>query len=234
MTVQVRPPTSGRAARFAAAVDRMVAWMARHWLPVFNTIAAVFVLLPFLAPVLMHLGLTGPARVIYLVYSPACHQLPERSFFLFGELGAYTVAELEAERAIPAGLTLFQREMLRYIGNPQIGYKVAICERDIAIYGCILLGGLIYGTVRRRRARRGQSVPRLPLKGYLALLAPMAIDGTTQLVGLRESTWELRLITGALFGLGTVWLAYPYVDEAMQDSLKALPTEGPRVSEMAP
>jgi uncharacterized membrane protein len=182
----------------------------------------------------MHLGLSTPARAIYLMDSLTCHQLPERSFFLFGERGAYTVAELEADAAIPTGLTLFRREMLRYTGNQQIGYKVAICERDVAIYGSILVGGLIFGAVRRWRTRSGRQAPRLSIKGYLVLLVPMVIDGATQLLGLRESTWELRLITGMLFGLATVWLAYPYVDEAMQDSIKAMPVERSGISESAP
>ena len=38
---------------------------------------------------------------------------------------------------------------------------------------------------------------------YLLLIAPMAIDGLTQLVGWRESNWELRTLTGALFGLAS-------------------------------
>jgi hypothetical protein len=45
----------------------------------------------------------------------------------------------------------------------------------------------------------------------------MAIDGTTQLIGLRESDWLWRSITGALFGVGSVWLVYPYVEAAMRD-----------------
>jgi uncharacterized membrane protein len=45
----------------------------------------------------------------------------------------------------------------------------------------------------------------------------MAVDGFTQLFGWRESDWLLRTITGCLFGMATVWLAYPYVQEAMDD-----------------
>ena len=54
-------------------------------------------------------------------------------------------------------------------------------------------------------------------------LLPMAIDGFTQLFGLRESDWVLRTITGVLFGLRLVWLAYPYVEEAMDDVLRTVP-----------
>ena len=218
--VTVRPPSGDLADRVASAVDRLVGWLTRHWLALFNVVVAAFVGLPFAAPLLMHLGLEGPAHVIYLVYRPTCHQLPERSFFLFGAQGVYSAAELETAGAIPAGLNLFQREMLRWIGNEALGYKIAICERDIAIYGSILLGGLIFGLWRTRAAANRQC-PKLPIKGYLLLLVPMLIDGATQLVGLRESTWTLRIITGMLFGVATVWLAYPYVEEAMSDAARA-------------
>ncbi len=218
--VTVRLPARDRADQVSAAVDQLVAWLARHWLALFNVVVAAFVGLPFAAPLLMNLGLTGPAQIIYLVYRPTCHQLPERSFFLFGAQGVYSVGELEATGALPAGLSLLQREFLRWAGNPELGYKVAICERDVAIYGSILLGGLIFGLARRYFTAKARRMPRLPIKGYLILLIPMLIDGGTQLVGLRESTWPLRIVTGALFGLATVWLAYPYVEDAMLDVLR--------------
>jgi uncharacterized membrane protein len=213
--VRGRLPAGGPVERVTAAVDHLVGWLARHWLAFFNGVVAVFVGLPFAAPLLMRLGLTGPAQLIYLVYRPTCHQLPERSFFLFGAQGVYSVAELEAAGAIPAGLSLLQRELLRWPGNAELGYKVAICERDVAIYGSILLGGLIFGLARRAWAARARCLPRLPVKGYLLALIPLALDGGAQLAGLHESTWPLRLITGALFGLATVWLAYPYVEDAL-------------------
>lgn len=220
--VTVHFPAEGRSAQVTATVDRLVAWLARHWLAVFNSIVMLFVLAPFLAPTLMHWGVTGPARLIYLAYRPTCHQLPERSFFLFGPQMVYSVIELEAEGGVPADLNIFQREALRYVGDPQIGYKVAFCERDAAIYGSILLGGLVFGLLRGHAPRRGQALRKLPIKIYLILLIPMGIDGITQLIGWRESNWLLRLVTGALFGLATIWLAYPYVEDAMNDALQNL------------
>jgi uncharacterized membrane protein len=44
----------------------------------------------------------------------------------------------------------------------------------------------------------------------------MAVDGLTQLAGLRESNWALRTLTGALFGLGTLWFVYPYLADALE------------------
>ena len=217
LPVTVRLPANPRLNRFAVTVDRLVAWLARHWLAVFNVVVALFIGLPFLAPLLMHAGATGAGRLIYTLYSPTCHQLPERSFFLFGPSGVYSVTELEALGLLPVGDNIFQREVLRWIGAPEVGYKVAICERDVAIYGAILLSGLIFALLRGRLRRPGRPLPKLPIWLYGLLLVPLAVDGGTQLVGLRESDWLLRLITGGLFGAATVWLAYPYVEEAMAE-----------------
>jgi uncharacterized membrane protein len=59
---------------------------------------------------------------------------------------------------------------------------------------------------------------------YVLFVLPILLDGGTQLFGLRESNWLLRLITGAIFGIGTVALAYPYVENAMADVLRTART----------
>lgn len=217
--VTVRLPEGGWSGRLARRVDRGVAWLARHWLAVFNTLVGVFFALPFLAPVFMHVGLTGLGKLIYVAYSPTCHQLPERSYFLFGPQVVYSASQLEHLGAIPAGLNLFQRELLRWPGSAATGYKIAFCERDAAIYGTIFLAGLVFAFVRQRYLRQGRRIPKLPLWVFGLLLVPMAVDGFTQLFGLRESDWVLRSITGFLFGLAIVWLAYPHVQDAMTDVL---------------
>ncbi len=135
----VRPPQSEAGRRLTVLIDRFVRQLARHWLAIFNTIVAIFVALPFLAPVLMHAGVTTAGKAIYFLYMPTCHQLPVRSYFLFGPRVVYSEAELEALGAMPKGLSLVQQEALRFPGNPQVGYKVAFCERDAAIYGGVTL-----------------------------------------------------------------------------------------------
>ena len=70
--------------------DGFVHWLARHYLAVFNTFIAIYVLLPFLAPILMKVGATTPAGWIYRTYSVVCHELAFRSWFLFGEQASYT------------------------------------------------------------------------------------------------------------------------------------------------
>jgi uncharacterized membrane protein len=158
---------------FLGFVERLVAWVGQHWLAVVNGAVALFAFLPLAAPLLMAAGLMGPARVIYYAYSYTCHQMPSRSFFLFGQQMAY-------------------------------------CERDTAIYLAVLLAGLVFSRWRDR-------LPRLSFKAYLLLILPMAIDGFTQAFGWRESTWALRVFTGALFGVASVWLIYPYLQQSIEE-----------------
>lgn len=195
----------------ARRVDGAVLYIARHWLALFNALVALYLLLPFLAPVLANAGLSGPASLIYSVYSATCHQLPERSYFLFGERPFYSLSSLETG-GLPEDQGLFQRRAFR--GNESTGFKIAVCQRDVAIYGSVVLAGLLFGILRGR-------VRGIGLKVYLLLLIPMALDGLSQLFGLRESSWWLRTVTGALFGGASVWLSYPYIEAAMRDVVRS-------------
>ena len=200
---------SPRAEALAARIDHLVYGIARHWLLIFNLAVALYLAVPVAAPLLMHSGHTRAGRLVYLIYQPMCHQLPERSYFLFGQQVTYSLQELDAA-GVPPGLALQERR--HFIGNEHFGYKIALCQRDVAIWGTILLAGLLFGLMRRRWRP-------LPLRWYVLFLIPLALDGGTQLLGLRESNWMLRTISGALFGLGMVWLAYPYIEGAMADVL---------------
>ena len=176
----------------------------RRWLFAANVAVAIFVGLPFLAPVLLAAGYDGPANAIYTAYSLVCHQWAFRSYFLFGPSATYGPDVL--------GRLVGQHAMYGLVGSDDLGYKVAFCERDVAIYLSVFLGGLAYGRYRDR-------LPRLGIVGYGLLILPMALDGLTQLFGLRESTVELRTLTGALFGLASVWLIYPRVDDLFERDL---------------
>jgi uncharacterized membrane protein len=169
----------------------------RHWLTATNLAVAVFVGLPILAPILLALGFDGPANQIYAAYQFVCHQWGFRSFFLFGPELTYAPETL--------GNLVGHQEMYAFIGSPELGYKIAFCERDLAIYLAVLVTGLAYARLRGR-------LPELGVIGYGLLIAPMALDGFTQLFGWRESSPELRVFTGALFGLASVWLIYPRID----------------------
>lgn len=224
------PAPEGRARTRAVGLTRAVGGFSRHWLAILNTIVFLYVGLPFLAPILMKAGAEGPARLIYTVYSPVCHQLAFRSWFLFGEQAAYprTLAGTSLTSYGEAtGLDENDLAAARaLVGDSHLGFKVALCERDVAIYGGILLGGLIFARVRGR-------VRPLPVWAWLVFgVLPMAIDGGSQLISgfsiaaagwaVRESTPLLRTATGLLFGLLNVWLAYPYLEESMAETRSAV------------
>jgi uncharacterized membrane protein len=195
-------PVTGRTRDVVIFLDKLIFQLAKHWLFLANLTWGFYVGLPILAPILMLTGHPWLGNIIYTAYKVACHQIPWRSFFIGGSQIVYTYEEL----ITLVGPALPQR----YIGDVAIGYKVALCQRDVATYGTILLAGLVFGLVRRR-------VKPLPIWAFVLSLVPMGIDGLTQLFGLRESNWQLRMITGALFGLASIWLAYPYLEEGMRD-----------------
>ena len=203
-------PVTGRTRDFVIFADKAIFKMAKHWLALANLVWGLYVGLPLLAPVLMDAGWTVPAKVIYTVYRPACHQRPERSYFYGGPSAVYSIEELEA-----AGVDT--DPFARAIGNEQVGWKVAFCERDVAIYGSIFITGLVYGLIRKR-----VGIKRMRLRVFALFLIPMAVDGILQLFGFYESTWLMRSITGAIFGIGAVMFAYPYVEEGFADVRKTI------------
>ncbi|NPV67498.1 MAG: DUF2085 domain-containing protein [Anaerolineae bacterium] len=237
------------ARRRAIRMQRGVLWLSRHWLWLVALFFGLYVGLALLAPVLMHVGATGPARALYTIYSPLCHQFAFRSWFLFGAQPAYPradagvaglepyesfVAQDEFFAAVPdlhawtADLQLLSRS---FIGNPVMGYKVALCERDIAIYGALFLFTLLFALIRNR-------LRPAPLWLYLVLgLGPIGLDGFSQLLSqpplslwpARESTPLFRTVTGALFGLMNGWLALPYLEESMRETRRELVTKLRRI-----
>jgi len=212
----------GTRRRIVVAADRFVFWLTKHWLAVLNTLALLYVGLPVLAPVLLHLGLAGPGTAIHLLYKPLCNQLPQRSWFLFGPQFSYTLGELAPWIGDDPLATYF-------VGNEAVGYKMALCQRCVAIHGAILLAGLLYALGRRR-------VRPLPIWAYVVFgLLPMAADGGFQFLSYvlpfllpslpiapYETTAFMRTLTGTLFGLATVWLAYPYLQETMDEFRETL------------
>lgn len=105
---------------------------ARHWLATANVVMGVFVLMPFAAPVLMAQGVPSIARAIYALYSLFCHQLPERSWFLFGQHTSYPLS-LFVEMAGSSNPLLLRQ----IVGNAEMGYKVAYSDRMVSLYTSI-------------------------------------------------------------------------------------------------
>lgn len=209
--------------------DNLFYWLSRRYMLIFNAFTFLYVGLAFLAPVLLNGGRVGSANLIYTVYGRLCHQLSFRSWFLFGEQSAYP-----REIADVPGLISYSEATgndpydietaFRFRGNEKLGYKVAFCQRDIAIYSAIFLFGLIFSLTKRK-------IPSLPLLAWFVLgILPVGIDGLSQIISqlpwdiipLRESTPLLRTLTGGLFGFTTAWFAYPIVEESMAESRKIM------------
>lgn len=168
----------------------------RHWLLSVNVSLGAFLGGALAAPLLAVVGWRSAADALYAAYHFTCHQWAFRSFFLLGQqpVAVYSQQQLADLGTDPFG----------FDGNPGLGWKMAFCERDLAIYAGLLVVGLVF-------ARRRDLQP-CGFVLYGILILPMAVDGFTQLFGWRESTWELRVVTGLLFGLASAWLVLPRMD----------------------
>lgn len=230
-----------RQAQGEVAGRRRAARRWPDWLPIVTGLLVALNGLPFLAPVFMWLGWEGPARAIYTIYSGLCHQMAQRSFFLFGP-GGFQMVNLAELPVQTAGLSLAEQMLAlrHFTGNAEIGWKVAWSDRMVYMYVAPLLVAVLYGFVRRRRP-----VKPLPLWAFFLLLLPMALDGGTHWLsdfagigaGFRYTNewlaaltnnalpaWFyagdafgsfnslMRLFSGVTFGLAVGGLVFPYLD----------------------
>lgn len=214
-------------------------WLSRNWFFLFVTGYGLWVCAPFLAPLFMRLGWDGPGKMIYFIYSFFCHQLPERSYFFFGSQMSYSLSEIQS-----AWMDTINPLLLRkFTGTPEMGWKVAWSDRMISFYGGVWLSALIWYPLRRRIRSLplwGLVLLLLPmaLDGGSHFISDLAGIGQ----GFRDSnlwlatftdfafapgfysgdalgsfnSW-MRLITGLLAGVGLVWFAFPYIEEAFFD-----------------
>jgi uncharacterized membrane protein len=120
------------------------------------------------------------------------------------------------------------------------GYEVAQCIRCSALYGGMLLWGLVFGLARDRKLPRlGWILKPLPWYLFLLFLVPILVDGILHMSGVRAPgdfnaevgfgqfevgaqafglNWWLRVATGLIAGLGAVWFAYPRMARSVRDS----------------
>jgi uncharacterized membrane protein len=209
--------------------DKIFHWLSRRYMIVFNGFVALYIGLAVLAPALQAGEHPGAAKVIYVIYGKMCHQLSYRSWFLFGEQAAYPrkIAGLDNINTYEEATGFDPYDIdraFRFVGNELMGYKVALCQRDIAIYGGILVFGLLFSFT-------GKRIPSLPIWAWFLLgIVPIGLDGLSQvlsqlpwdIIPIRESTPLLRTITGGLFGFTTAWFGYPIVEESMADTRKIM------------
>ncbi len=233
------------AGRVRNVADDLAAWMLQHWLFLVLASLGLWNLLPWMAPVFMKLGWETPASIIYFVYQLFCHQMPQRSWFLFGP--QFTYAKNDILMAMNGNTDpVIPRTMRVFIGTPEMGWKVAWSDRMVSFYGGWFLVGMVYAAMRNRW-------PGLSWTWAVMLLLPLAIDGGTHVLsdwgGLREGFREtnawlavvtnyrfppefyagdqwgsfnsiMRLITGVLGAVGLMGFVLPYVDRAMPSNGK--------------
>lgn len=244
MSHSVPSTLSARERAVIIVLDRIILGSLRHWLLILNLLWGIYVITPWLAPVFMQTGHKTGAYILYAFYSTQCHQLPQRSFFLFGPKFTYSLAEVQADWQVTHNPLILRQ----FIGNPHLGWKVAWSDRMVSMFTMIFIGGLLYTLIRKRLR---------PLLGwgFAALTLPMVIDGGTHLIsdlagigqGFRDSnawlvrltsnslpawfyagetlgsfnSW-MRLLTGVFFGIGVVWFAYPYIERFARDTCNDL------------
>lgn len=217
--------------------------LAENWFILFLVIAGVYVWTPFLAPIFMETGFTAGGRAIQAIYSTQCHQLPDRSFFLFGPKLMYTQSEIQAAWKNTTDPTVLRQ----FIGNAAMGWKVAWSDRMVSMYTSTWLFALLWWPFRRQ-------IKPLPLWGLVLFWSVMGIDGGTHFIsdllggmdaGFRYSnnwlavltnhalpqwfyagnalgsfnSW-MRILSGVFFGLGLVWFAMPIVAQTVQQELR--------------
>ena len=215
-------------------------WLASHWFEILLVVYGAWIWLPWAAPLFMHVGWDAAGRAVYFIYSFFCHQLPERSFFLFGPKAMYPLASIQAAWHD----TLDPRVLRQFIGDAAMGWKIAWSDRMISFYGSIWFFALAW------RRLRGKIRP-MPWSAFVLLLLPIVLDGGTHAVsdlagigqGFRYAnqwlailtasslpagfyagdalgsfnSW-MRLITGVLAGLGIVWFAFPPLEASFAQS----------------
>lgn len=214
-------------------------FLRKNWIVVFGIVFGIYTGLPFLAPVFMHLGWKGAGNAIYFIYSFLCHQLPERSYFLFGPKISFSLAELKAAGQDTSNMLTLRR----FIGDSEMGWKVAWSDRMVSMFTSLWIFGLLWWPLRKR-------LPKLPLWGLVLFLLPMAVDGGTHFLsdlagigqGFRDTNpWLaaltqnilrpdfyagdalgsfnslMRIMTGILFGLGIAWFTFPFLVDALSD-----------------
>jgi uncharacterized membrane protein len=209
-------------------------WLSSHWLGIFLTAYGIWVFTPFLAPIFMVIGWTGAGKAIYFIYSFFCHQLPERSFFLFGEKIMYTLPEIKSAWQD----TINPMILRQFIGNESMGWKIAWSDRMVSFYTSVWLFAVAWSPFRKK-------IKSLSFLGFALFLLPLALDGGTHMIsdfagigqGFRDTNQWLatltnnalpssfligdalgsfnswaRIITGLLAGLGIFWLAFPNIE----------------------
>ncbi len=164
-------------------------FVVRHWLTLVNVAMVLFILPILLAPYFKSTGspiLLSIASAIMFAYHATCHQLPERSLFIFG----YEMAVCARCFAIYTSFLI--GGLLFYFLQKKVK------PWDIKLYIILCIPMAIDGFAQLF----GVSIPR----GFDA----------NGLVWSTLSNNGMRLITGAIFGFSSALFMLPYMQEIFE------------------
>ncbi len=206
-------------------MQRFGNWIIKNLPRILVILLFVYTILPILSAIFFHFNLTRFGWWIQTVYRPLCHQRAERSFFLFGPKLSYTLDELR-QHGYTETFTGYH-----FIGNPSVGYKIAFCTRDTLMYGSMAIAGLIAILTKIK----------IKVTWWLLtlLIAPIMIDGTTQLISeivfisrsnlpnhlakpFYLSNNLTRSLTGGLFGTGMGLILFSELRDAVKVQIQDL------------
>lgn len=171
-----------------------------------SVLVFLYVFVAFLAPISMKYGYESIGKGIYELYERFCHQRVERSLFIFGKSSFYTVAQLQEYDYLPSTSDSNSYPIYfghDYVGNEDIGYKVAICVRDIGLYLAFAISGILIGLKKRTS---------VPWKWVVILILPIFLDiglqWIVEIFRIDTFLWFVndlnkRWVTGILAGIGS-------------------------------
>ncbi len=203
-------------------VSSVSSFLRRGYALLFAFVFIFYVGMAVLPARLMADGHQSVAGAIYKGFYFFCHQYPWRSWFLGGKQSYYPLYTDEHAGLVPfekaAGVSDAGLDYRRFYGTEEMGYKMAVCQRDFAIYAAMALFCLIFFLSRN-------CLRRVDWRIWLICgVLPMAVDGIWQLSGqlfpfltFRESTPFVRTVTGALFGFFTCWYLLPTLEKMLRE-----------------
>ncbi len=226
---------------FILFLQKQILKFARHWELAINGVFALVLAGAILAPGLMAFGWDDAASWLYRQYAPHDHQLPQRSYFLFSSDGGIKSYELDEILALGAN----QFNLRAFVGDADIGFKMAMNHRMTAIFIGLLTGGLLWSSYAWQ--------PRVTRFLLILFVLPMFVDALTHMADERLGTvwragnlwsvwltngimpesyytgtaigtinWWLRTVTGMFFGLGTSLYLFPFFEHRFNAIRKEL------------
>ncbi len=220
-----------------AGIEKAIHWSLKRWLVFFNLFFFLYVALPFLAPLLLANGYTTAANTIYRLYNMTCHQIPSRAYYIAGEQVALCYRDVAIYSAILSGGLLFGlvRHQLKPLpfgwylllilpmaldGGLQMISELNQYVPMVALWilGLTIFGGLAFFLYRQKK-----------LNWYWIVIFACGLGGLLylQFLGPYASNYARRTATGLVFGFSSVWLVYPYLEEAFSSAIVSQSNNNP-------